>query len=111
EAFAVEPTDIEFAPLTAEADQDRLLDVLRDAEVRRQQIGGAGRQDREWRLRAGHRVDRALDRPVAAPDEEQIGAVRERTLHLLRREAALRYLDPDRIGDALALELPSELHQ
>ena len=43
EALAVEPADIELAPFAAEADRDRLLDVLRDAEVRREQVRGAGR--------------------------------------------------------------------
>ena len=111
ESFAVEPTDIELAPVAVEADHDRLLDVLRDAEVRREKIGSAGRQDRERRLRAAHRVDRALDGSVASPDEEQIGALRERALHLLRCEAALRHFDPDRIADSLTREFAPELHQ
>ena len=58
--------------VTAEADRHGLLDVLRDAEVGSEQVRSAGRENRERRVRAGHRVDAALDGAVAAPDEEQL---------------------------------------
>ena len=45
EPLAVEAADIELPPITAETDRDRLLDVLRDPEVRREQVRGAGRED------------------------------------------------------------------
>ena len=48
-----------FRRSPSEADRDRLLDVLRDAEVRREQVRGAGRQDRERSVRACERVDRS----------------------------------------------------
>ena len=111
EPLAVEAADVELPPLPAQADEDGLLDVLRDAEVGREQVRGAGREDRERRVRAGHRVDAALHRAVAAPDEEQLGPLGQGTLHLLRREAALRHLDPQRIGHSLALQLAPQLGQ
>src|SRR5689334_8093530 len=111
EALAVEPADIELAPFSVQADRHSTPDVLRDPQVRREQVGGAGGQDRERRLRARQRVDRALDHPVAAPDEEQLGTVREGTLHLLGRELALRHLDPHRIRDPSALQLAPQLGQ
>ena len=111
EPLAVEPADVELAPFPVEADRDRARNVLRDSEVRCEQVGGAGGQDRERRLRARQGVDRALDHPVAAPDEEQLGTVRECTLHLLGRELALRHLDPHRICDPIALQLAPQLRQ
>ena len=52
EVLAVELSHVELAPLAAQPDRDRALDVLRDAEVRREQVRRAGRQDRERRLRS-----------------------------------------------------------
>ena len=75
------------------------------------QVGGAGRQDRERGVGACERVDAPLHRPVAAPDEEQLGALGESALHLLRDVAALRHLDPERVVDALARQLPPQLGQ
>ena len=70
-------------------DLDRLLQVDRDAEVRRQEVGRAGRQDGHRRVAAGEHVDAALARAVAAPDQEVVGAGRERLAHGLGRLAAL----------------------
>ena len=111
EVLAVEASDVELAPLAVQPDRDGLLDVLRDAEVRREQVGGAGRQDRERCVRAGERVDAALHHPVAAPDEEQLGALGERRFDLLRRVRALRHLDPERVVDALPRQLAPQLGQ
>ena len=109
EPLAVEAADVELPPLPAEADGDGLLDVLRDAEVGREEVRSAGGEDRERRVRAGHRVDAALDGAVAAPDEEQLGPLVQGALQLLRCEAALRHLDPQRIVHALALQLAPQL--
>ena len=109
--LAVEAADVESAPLATKPDRDRLFDVLRDVEIRGEQVRGAGRQDRERRVGAGERVDAALHGPVAAPGEEELGALVKCTLHLFRGVAALRYLDPERIVDSLAREFPPEFGQ
>ena len=111
EVLAVEASDVESAPLAAKPDRDRLLDVLRDAEIRGEQVGGAGRQDRKRRVGTCERVDAALHRPVAAPDEEELGALVTCALHLFRGVAALRHLDPERILDTLARQFPPQLGQ
>ena len=72
EPLPIEAAEVEHMAVTAEADRHGLLDVLRDAEVGREQVRSAGRENRERRVRAGHRVDAALDGAVAAPDEEQL---------------------------------------
>ena len=106
--LAVDRPDVERAPGAPERDRDRLLDVLRDLEVRREQVGGAGGSDRERHAGAGEHVDAALHRAVAAPGDDELGSLVERTLDLLRRLAALRHLVPERIRDAGLLELPPE---
>ena len=70
-----------------------------------------GRDDRERRPGAGEHVDAALDHPVAAPREDQVGARLERALDLCGRLLALRDLGPERIGDAARLEHAAELEQ
>src|SRR5262245_24988686 len=111
EALTVETPHVECAPLATETDRHRFLDVLRDAQIRGEEIGGAGGQDREWRLGAAHRVDGALHHAVAAPDEEELHAVRKRTFHLFRCEPALRHLDPEGFCGSLALELVPQRRQ
>ena len=66
------------------------LDVLRNPEVGREQVRRAGRDDREARRRAGEHVDAALHHPVAAPGEDELGALVERAPDLGGRLAALR---------------------
>ena len=70
----------------------------------REEIRRAGRDDREARVRAGEHVDAPLHHPVAAPGEDELGALVESALDLRRRLAALRHLAPERVGDALGLE-------
>ena len=53
EALAVEAPDVEAAPAAGEPDLHRLLDVLRDSEVGREQVRGSGRDDRDGRAGAG----------------------------------------------------------
>ena len=100
EVLALELADVELAPFPVQPDRNRALDVLRDAEVRREKVGGAGRQDRE-RVSVPASRRHSLHRAVAAPDEEQLGAFAEHAFYLLRREAALRHFDPERVVDAL----------
>ena len=66
------------APVAPEPDGDGALDVLRDPEVRREQVRRAGRDDRELAPRAGEHVDAAPHRPVAAPREHELGALVQR---------------------------------
>ena len=60
------------------ADVDRGLQVDRDAEVAGEQVAGTRRQDRQRDGRVADRVDAALDHAVAAPHEQEVGAVAER---------------------------------
>src|SRR6185312_16743796 len=92
-------------------DRHRLLDVLRDAEVRREQIGGPRRHDGKRDVGPRESIDTALHHPVASPDDEQVDTVFEQPLDLLGREPALRHLDPPWVDDTLALELPPQLGQ
>ena len=87
-----------------ERDRDHLLDVLRDLEMGREQVGRAGGSDRERHAGAGEHVDAPLHRAVAAPGDDELGALVEGTLDLLRRLAALRHLVPERIRDPGLLE-------
>ena len=75
EALAVDHADVEAAPGPVQGDVDRGGQVVGHAEVGGQQVGGAGRQDGDGDVCARHRVDAALHGPVAAPQEEQVGAV------------------------------------
>ena len=104
EALAVELADVELAAVAAEPDRHRLLDVLRDAEIRGEEVRGAGGDDREAHARPREDVDAALHHAVAAPGEDELGALVERALHLRRRLLALRNLDPERVFDSLGLE-------
>ena len=75
EALAVDPPDVDAARAArTEPISTACLDVLRDAEVGGEQVGGAGRDDRERRLVPGEDVDAALHHAVAAPHEDQLGA-------------------------------------
>src|SRR4029078_248156 len=111
EALAVEPANVELPTLSPKPNRASRLDVLWDPEVRCQKVRSPGGDDRERRLRPGKRIDRTLRRAIAAPDEEQFGALVQDALHLLHREAALRDFDPQRIVHPLAPELAPELRQ
>jgi hypothetical protein len=47
EAFVVEPADVELVAVATEPDRHGFFDVLRNAEIRREEVGGAGRDDRQ----------------------------------------------------------------
>ena len=74
EALAVEAADVEPAVGPCRPDRRRPADVLRDAEVGREQVRGAGGHDREARIGAREHVDAALHHPVAAPHEDELRA-------------------------------------
>ena len=61
--------------------------------------------------RAGEHVDAALHHPVAAPGEDELGALVERALDLRRRLLALRHLAPERVVDPLGFEHATQLGQ
>ena len=88
----------------ASATCDRLLDVMRDAEVGREQVRGPGGNDRDRGVGTGEHVDAALHHAVAAPDDDEVRAGIERGPHALRRLPTLRHLEPERVGHALARE-------
>ncbi len=62
-------------------------------------------------VRAGEHVDAALNHPVAAPGEDELGALVERAANLRGRLAALRHLAPERVVDALGCEDAAKLGQ
>ena len=104
EPLAVHNPHVEGLTLPCEPDADGLLEVVRDAEVRREQVRGARGEDREGHRRVPDRIDATLDHAVAAPDEEQVDAVFEELRHFLRRELALRDLAPERSVDAVLFQ-------
>ena len=101
EMLAVHRSGVQQALLTVQPGPYGLGEVGRDLQVRREEIRRAGRQDRQHGLRPGHGVNAALDRPVAAPDEDHLSAQSQRAASALRRFAALRHLVPERISNAL----------
>src|SRR4029079_16592845 len=98
EALAGEPADVEAAALAAQPDRDRLLDVRRDTEVRREEVRGAGGDDREARVPARELAEAASDGAVAAPGEHEVRALVEGAAHLRGRLLGLRDLVPERVG-------------
>src|SRR4029077_1909757 len=104
EALTVHHADVEHAARAVEADVDGTFDVLRDAEVLRQEVRSAGRDDGDRGRRRCDGVDAALNHPVPTPNEEEIRAVGDRLLHLLRGLLALRDLVPKGCVDALPRE-------
>ena len=92
-----------------------------DPRRRRRSPGGSrGSSRRGWPCRpagsraspsTGEHVDALLHEAVAAPREDELGAVVERPLDLLRRLLALRHLEPLRIRHTLRLEHPAQLEE
>ena len=76
-----------------------------------EQVRRPGGADRKRNLRVLERVDATPDEPVAAPGEDQLGAVLQRPLDRARRPLALRYLDPERRGDARFRERAPQLRE
>ena len=106
EALAVEPADVELAPLAAKPDRDSLLDVLRDAEVRREEVRGPGGHDREGGVRPGERIDRNAATVPSPPQTKSSSAPSSRARFTCSGANRLfAHFDPQRIVDALALEL------
>ena len=108
EVLAVHHAEVERPASAVEADLHGLLDRGGDAEVGGQQVGRAGGQDRHVDRLAGDGVEAALHRAVAAPDEDEVGALAHGLLHRGRRLPALRDLEPQRL-DALVGEDGAQL--
>ena len=92
-------------------DRDRLLDVRRDAQVRREEVRGAGGDDREARVPARELADAAADGAVAAPGEHEVGALVEGAAHLRGRLLGLRHLVPERVRVPAVGEDAAQLRQ
>jgi hypothetical protein len=56
--------------MTVQGNVESLGDVGRDPKVAGQEVGGTGRDDSDSDFRSRQGVDRPLDRPVAAPQQE-----------------------------------------
>ena len=93
EALPVHLAHVENSSGAVQTDPHARLDLLRETQVGRQQVGGARRQDGEGDRTTGDRVDRALHRSVATPHEEEV-------------DTGVDQLLDDTIGDVLALRAP-----
>ena len=111
EPLAVEAADVEATAFATEPERDCLLDVLRDPEIRGEEVRGAGGDDREAHVRPGEHVDASLNHPVAAPRKHELGTLVQGPLNLSRRLPALRHLGPERLGDSLGFEQTTKLEQ
>jgi hypothetical protein len=111
EVLAVHRPGVQRAAVPVQPDPDRLGEIVRHSQVRRQEIRRAGREDRQHGPRPGHGVDAALDRPVTAPDEDHLGAVGQRAAGAPGRLAALGHLVPQRVGESLPRQHLPELGQ
>ena len=89
EALAVHGADVDPPAYAGEPDFDGRADLLGDAEVGRQQVRGAGGNDRKGGVGAGERVDAALCQPVSAPGEDHFRTAGKGAAHLFRRLLAL----------------------
>ena len=103
---------IQRAASPVQPDPDRFGDVGRDAEILREQVEYAQAGGIATAVLAPATASiAALHRAVAAPDEDKLGARRDRAANTLRRLAALRHLVPDRVGMSLLVQHPPELIQ
>jgi len=111
--FSVHRAGVEPAPVTVQSDADRLGEIVRHVQVRRQQVRGSRGQDRHGgiRIRVRHRVDAALDGAVATPDEQHVGPLGRCFLCVLGGLAALLDLVPEGIGHAFEGQDPPQLGQ
>jgi hypothetical protein len=100
EALAVDRSGVQPSPVPVQPDLHRLGEIGWHLEVRRQQVRGPGGQDRHRRAGPRHRVDAALDRAVAAPDEQHVNPFGGGPARVLGRAPALVHLVPQRVGDA-----------
>ena len=82
-----------------------------DAEIRGEEVGGSGGDDREHGLRCRRARRRSAAPSVAAPGEHKVGPLVDRPAKLGRSLAALRHLGPEGVGDALGREHAAQLGQ
>ena len=109
EVLAVHLPQVELPLPAVEPDVHGFRDVVRDVQIRCEQVRRSRRKDRESGIAACHHVDTALHHAVAAPREDRLCAFLERLLDPLGRVLALRDLRPDRIRDSGSLEHLPEL--
>jgi undecaprenyl-diphosphatase len=100
ETLAVHRAGVQPAPVPVQPDLHRLGKIARNPEVHREQIGGPRGQDRHRRVRSRHRVDAALNRAVAAPDEHHVSPLFRGLARIPGGAAALAHLVPQRVGNA-----------
>jgi hypothetical protein len=100
EALAVDRSRVQPSSVPVQPDLDRLGEVVRHLQVRRQQVRGPRGQDRHRRIGPRHRVDAALDGAVATPDEQHVDPPGGGPAGVLGCAAALLHLVPQRVGDA-----------
>jgi hypothetical protein len=101
EVLAVDHPEVQLRPAAVQTDPHRLGKVRGDAQVAGQQVGRARGDDGHRDRRAGQRVQAPLHGPVAAPDEHQLRACRQRRLGLFGGLPALRDLVPEQVLDSL----------
>jgi len=108
-AVDVGPAEIDRPARLAEEAGDGTAEILRDLEVGRDEVPGAGRDDAEGDVRGRESLDNAQDRAVATDGHDHLsarlhgprGALRERALPLHHRRvdgpAGLREPGPNRL--------------
>ena len=106
--FAVDPTYVDRAAITMQADADRPVDVLRDSQIGGQKVRGSGRDDCEGCVAADKRVDAPLHSAVATPDEHNVRARSAKVPRDGRDLLALVNFVPTQLGDAIATETFTE---
>ena len=87
------------------------VEILRDPEVRREQIRGSGRNDCDRGSEPAEHVDASLHHAVATPDEHEIGTVGQCPTDPLGRLLRLVDLEPHRVRHARHVQDRTELGQ
>jgi hypothetical protein len=111
EVLAVHRPGVQPAAVAVQPDPHRLGEVVRDLQVRSQEVRGAGGQDRHGRVHSGHGVDAALDGAIATPDEQDVHALLSCATSVFGCVAALLHLMPQRVGHSLPGQDLPELGQ
>jgi hypothetical protein len=111
EALAVHRPRVQPSSVPVQPDLDRLGEIVRYLEVRRQQVRGSGGQDCHRRVGPRHRVDAALDGAIATPDEQHVRPLGDGPAGVLGCAAALLHLVPQRVGDAFPSQDLPQLRQ
>src|SRR5262249_24312749 len=110
EMLTVDPPQVQTPALAMESNVDRPGQVARDADVAREQVRRASRNDGNRRARTHQGVRTTLHHAVPTPDEDQVATPSQRLTYLAGSLPALRNLVPQHVA-ALGRDQPAELAQ